>query len=73
MHNPKLCYRLHRIDFPTLLVWGENDGIVTPDYGAAFRDLIPGASLSVIPKAGHHPHIEQPNEFAARFLEFASG
>ncbi len=73
MHNPKLRYRLHRIDIPTLLVWGENDGIVTPDYGAALRDLIPGASLSVIPKAGHHPHIEQPNEFAARFLEFASG
>ena len=55
------------------MIWGENDGIVTPEYGAALRDLIPGASLSVIPEAGHHPHIEQPNEFAVRFLEFASG
>ncbi len=73
MHNPKLRYRLHRIDIPTLLIWGGNDGIVTPDYGAALRDLIPGASLSVIPEAGHHPHIEQPDEFASRFLEFASG
>ena len=73
MHNPKLRYRLHRIDIPTLLIWGENDGIVTPDYGAAFRDLIPEASLSVIPEAGHHPHIEQPEQFAARFLEFANG
>jgi pimeloyl-ACP methyl ester carboxylesterase len=72
MHNPKLRYRLHRIDIPTLLVWGENDGIVTPDYGASLRDLIPGAQLSVIPDAGHHPHIEQPVEFAARFLEFVS-
>ena len=73
MHNPKLRYRLHRIDIPTLLVWGENDGIVTPDYGAALQDLISGARLSVIPDAGHHPHIEQPAEFTARFLEFASG
>ena len=72
MHNPKLRYRLHRIDIPTLLVWGENDGIVTPDYGAALRDLIAGARLSVIPEAGHHPHIEQPAAFAACFLEFAS-
>ena len=72
MHNPKLRYRLHRIDIPTLLVWGENDGIVTPDYGAALRDLISGARLSVIPEAGHHPHVEQPAEFAARFLEFVS-
>jgi len=71
-HNPKLRYRLHRIDIPTLLVWGENDGIVTPDYGAALRDLISGARLSVIPEAGHHPHVEQPAEFAARFLEFVS-
>ena len=73
MHNPKLRYRLHRIDIPTPLIWGENDGIVTPDYGAALRDLIPGASMSVIPEAGHHPHIEQPDQFAARFLEFVNG
>ena len=73
MHNPKLRYRLHRIDIPTLLIWGENDGIVTTDYGAALRDLIPGASMSVIPKSGHYPHIEQPDEFVKRFLDFASG
>ena len=72
MHNPKLRYRLHRIDIPTLLIWGDNDGIVTPDYGAALRDLIPGATMSVIPDAGHHPHIEQPDKFAGRFLEFAA-
>ena len=73
MHNPKLRYRLHRIDIPTILLWGENDGIVSTDYGAALRDLIPGARLSVIPDSGHHPHIEQPGEFVPRFLEFASG
>ncbi|MCH7737104.1 MAG: alpha/beta hydrolase [Chloroflexi bacterium] len=73
MHNPKLRYRLHRIDIPTLLIWGENDGIVKTEYGAALRDLIPGARMSVIPEAGHHPHIEQPGEFAARFLDFVSG
>ena len=72
MHNPKLRYRLHRIDIPTLLVWGENDGIVTTDYGAALRDLIPSASMSVISQAGHNPHIEQPGGFVARFMEFAS-
>ena len=72
MHNPKLKYRLHRIDIPTLLIWGENDGIVTPGYGAALRDMIPGSMLSVIQDAGHYPHIERPDEFADRFLEFAA-
>ena len=55
-----------------LLIWGASDGIVTTDYGASLRDLIPGARMSVIPDAGHHPHVEQPSEFIRRFLEFAS-
>ena len=29
MHNPHLKRWLHRIDIPTLLLWGEQDGIVT--------------------------------------------
>jgi len=72
MHNPKLPYRLHRINIPTLLIWGEGDGIVPPSYGEAFRDLIPGATMVVIPEACHSPHIEQPEAFVKHFLEFAS-
>ena len=71
MHNPKLPYRLHRIAIPTLLIWGEHDGVVTPSYGEAFRDLISGASMVVIPDACHSPHVEQPEAFVQRFLEFA--
>ena len=72
MHNPKLPYRLHRVDIPTLLIWGAGDGIVTPSYGEAFRDLIPGAKMAVISEAGHFPHIEQPAAFVEHFSEFAS-
>jgi pimeloyl-ACP methyl ester carboxylesterase len=63
MHNPKLKHRLNRIKVPTLFIWGENDGIITPDYGRAYQQLVPGARLAVIPKAGHFPHIEQPQAF----------
>jgi pimeloyl-ACP methyl ester carboxylesterase len=63
LHNPKLARRLHRVRLPTLFVWGENDGIVTPDYGKAYSRMIPGAEFSVIAKAGHYPHLEQPDEF----------
>jgi pimeloyl-ACP methyl ester carboxylesterase len=63
MHNPKLRHRLHRIGVPTLLVWGENDGIVTPRYGEAYRELIPGAKLALVPEAGHLPHLEQRDRF----------
>jgi pimeloyl-ACP methyl ester carboxylesterase len=63
LHNPKLARRLHRVRLPTLFVWGENDGIVTPDYGKAYSRMIPGAEISAIAKAGHYPHLEQPDAF----------
>ncbi len=65
MHNPRLKRWLHRIDIPTHLVWGEQDQIVTPAYGEAWKAEIPGASIETIPKAGHYTHWEQPEKFAA--------
>ena len=72
MHNPKLPYRLHRIGIPTLLIWGEGDQVVPPSYGEAFRTMIPGARMVVIPDAGHSPHVEQPEAFVNHFVDFAS-
>ena len=63
MHNPKLNHRLGRIGVPTLLVWGEADGIVAPAYGEAYRALIPGAALRVVPGTAHYPHLERPDAF----------
>lgn len=63
MHNPKLTKRLHRISKPTLVIWGENDGIVTPAYGKAYAGMIPGAHFATVAKAGHYPHLEQPDAF----------
>jgi len=70
MHNPHLRRWLHRIDIPTLLLWGEQDGIVRPSYGEAWRAAIPGAQMVVIPNAGHFPHWEQPQGFADRIARF---
>jgi pimeloyl-ACP methyl ester carboxylesterase len=70
-HNPKLRQRLHRIDIPTLLLWGASDRFVTPGYyGAAYRDAISGARLEIIERAGHLPHIEQPEAFVERVRAF---
>ena len=70
-HNPKLRQRLHRIAIPTLLVWGASDRFVTSGYyGTAYRDAIPGAQLAVIDRAGHWPHVEQPEAVAERVGAF---
>jgi pimeloyl-ACP methyl ester carboxylesterase len=63
MHHPRLIRRLHRIDVPTLVVWGEKDGIVTTAYGKAYAKAIPGAKFVSIPKAAHFPHVEAPDRF----------
>jgi len=71
MHNPKLKSRLHRISIPTLFLWGTQDRILSESYGRAYCAAIPGAHFELIDKAGHFPHLEQPQVFADRVLAFA--
>jgi pimeloyl-ACP methyl ester carboxylesterase len=68
--NRGLGKRLHRVRAPTLLVWGERDGVVPPVYGEAFRSRLPDARLEVIPEAAHDLLDEQPDRLAALSLEF---
>jgi pimeloyl-ACP methyl ester carboxylesterase len=70
MHNPHLKRWLHRIDIPTLLLWGERDGIVSTAYGEAWRAEIPGARMETVADAGHFPHWEQPRDVADRLSRF---
>jgi pimeloyl-ACP methyl ester carboxylesterase len=73
MHDPKLKSRLHRIHIPTLFLWGNADRILTEDYGRAYCAAIPGARFETIARAGHYPHIEQPDAFARGIFAFTQG
>jgi pimeloyl-ACP methyl ester carboxylesterase len=70
LYNPKLASRLHRIRLPALVVWGEDDKIVGPDYGRAFAEAIPGAIFAGVPHAGHYGFMEQPDAYARHVLDF---
>jgi pimeloyl-ACP methyl ester carboxylesterase len=70
MHNPRLKRWLHRIDIPTHLLWGEQDGIVSLAYAEAWKAEIRGATLETIPAAGHYPHWEQPEAFTRSLRAF---
>ena len=72
-HNPALKHRLHRIDAPTLVLWGEADRFVTADYGRAYAGRIPGSRFVSIADAGHYPHIEQPDAFMDALSWFLNG
>jgi len=51
--------RLHRISSNTLVIWGEQDGLVPPVYASEFGTRISNASAKVLEGAAHCPHIEQ--------------
>jgi pimeloyl-ACP methyl ester carboxylesterase len=70
MYNPQLPRWLDRIGVPTLVLWGESDRVVTPEYGRAYAGMIPGSRFELIAGAGHHPEIEQPAAFAERVARF---
>lgn len=69
--NPELGKWLHRVNVPTLLVWGENDGLVPLSFAHAYQSGIAGSKLTTIPKAGHAPFEEQPDAFLAAFEAFS--
>jgi pimeloyl-ACP methyl ester carboxylesterase len=71
MHDPKLRRRLGRVRIPALVVWGESDGVVDPDYGRAYAQSLPNARFELIPEAGHLPQIEQPERLLTLVWEFA--
>lgn len=72
LHNPRLQRWLHRIQVPTLVTWGAQDGIVSPDYGRAYADAIPGARFELLDEAGHRAQIEQPDTLAKLIAEHSA-
>jgi len=60
-HN--LSRELHRINVPTLLVWGLNDTITPPYVAHEFQRLISGSELYFIDKCCHAPMMEHPDKF----------
>jgi len=71
MHDPALAHWLHRITRPTLVLWGKEDGIVTPAYGEQLTAALPNARFELVAGAAHHPQIEQPDSVATAIERFA--
>jgi 2-hydroxymuconate-semialdehyde hydrolase len=61
---------LRRISVPVELLWGQGDRMVPLSLAQGARDRF-GWPLTVIPDAGHAPHIEQPGAFVAAVAEMA--
>ncbi len=71
MHNPRMKRWLHRVDVPTLVLWGAQDRIVSVEYGQRVAAAISDANFKMIEEAGHYPHIEKPKETVDAILAFS--
>lgn len=60
---PKVCA-------PTLVVWGDDDPLLSPALGSVFAERIPNAKLVVLPDCGHIPMLESPVELHRELLGF---
>jgi pimeloyl-ACP methyl ester carboxylesterase len=60
MSDPELRERLGELAVPTLVIWGDGDGIVDPTYGRAYAAAIPGARFELLEHTGHLPQLESP-------------
>ena len=62
MGDPALAERLGKLEIPTLVLWGDSDGIADLDYGRAYAAAIPMARFQVLPATGHSPQLETPDQ-----------
>ena len=54
--------RLHEVEVPVELVWGDADGLFTLDYAQRLLDGLPRARLHPVHGCGHVPHRECPDK-----------
>jgi pimeloyl-ACP methyl ester carboxylesterase len=51
--------RLHRIKAPALIIWGEDDALVSAVYAKEFAQRIANAHVEIIQDCGHVPQVER--------------
>jgi pimeloyl-ACP methyl ester carboxylesterase len=70
LENPQLAQWLHRIDTPTLLVWGRDDKVIPYACHAPYQKGIAQARLETIDRCGHALHTEAADQVSARLKAF---
>ena len=61
---------LTQLSVPTLFICGDHDPVAGPDVARDLITRMPDARLTVIPDAGHIPHLDQPEGVAAALNDF---
>jgi pimeloyl-ACP methyl ester carboxylesterase len=64
-------FELSQVRRPVLVIMGSNDSANAPDEHAQYiARHIPNAELWIPEKTGHSVHLEHPNEWTEKVLDF---
>ena len=67
--NTRLEKRLGLIAAPTLILWGDRDGLLPPSYAGRFARGITGSTrVEAVANAGHLAYLDQPDAVAKAVL-----
>jgi pimeloyl-ACP methyl ester carboxylesterase len=61
---------LRRLNMPTLLLWGDKDGMIPVSNAQDYLAALPNATLVVLPGIGHVPQEEAPQETIIPLRDF---
>jgi pimeloyl-ACP methyl ester carboxylesterase len=67
-YSPSLERWLHRINVPTLIMWGKNDKLFPVEYAKRWGERIPGSRVEIVPECGHVPAVEKPDVTAKEIV-----
>ncbi len=63
---------LRTLSMPTHVVWGGADRVLLPSHLSFFREHLPShATLDVVPRFGHTPHMDHPEALHTMLVGFA--
>ena len=72
-YSPSLERWLHRINVPTLIMWGKNDKLFPVEYAKRWGERIPGSRVEIVPECGHVPAVEKPDLTAKEIIRQYAG
>lgn len=70
--DPDLEHQMRNLSTPTLVLFGTADGVIPPEMGHIYKELVPNCHLVFVYDAGHLISTERPEAFTevvADFLE----
>jgi pimeloyl-ACP methyl ester carboxylesterase len=71
--NPDLERWLHRVQVPTLVLWGAEDKLLPSRYAEVWKQRVPGVTVEVIQGCGHVVPVEKADWAADQITTFIGG